>query len=169
MDPREAYDKNFACIYRYFYYRGAPGADAEELCQETFLRFFQKYRPVDLDELGVRKIVYKIAANVYKEWVRERVQLPVYELDRDFPIPEVEEEDDPFEFSDDCRESLLAAIEQLHPTMKTVLTMRFVEGKTRREVAEVLSIKEKDVHTYQKRGIRMLREKLAAVPLPAYT
>ncbi|MEI6477645.1 MAG: RNA polymerase sigma factor [bacterium] len=172
MEEHDLYKLSFPRIIRYFLYRDVGSDEAEDLAQETYVRFFAKYRCNDMDETVCIKILYTIARNIYREWVRERVNRPVYELQQDFPITEPVGGEDDVEGYDDTealRPLLMDALAGLNPTLRQVVTLRLIEGLTRRETAERLSIKEKDVHTYQKRAVRQLRDRLSDVPRSAYT
>lgn len=162
VNPEEVYRLHVKSVHRYFYYKGVTINDVEDLVQESFFRFFQAY-PDQRSEVDTRKILYVISRNVWREWVRNQLKHRVYELDELKAIPETAEdfsEEDPAEY-DGQRAVLLAVIEKLNPTVKAVLTMRFIDGKTRKEIAAHLGIAEKDVHTYQKRGIKSLHKLVA--------
>jgi RNA polymerase sigma factor (sigma-70 family) len=49
------------------------------------------------------------------------------------------------------------AIKGLNPRVKQVITMRFLGNLSRSEIAKQLNISEDDVHTYQKRGVKYLK------------
>ncbi len=164
------YSAHFKPLYKYFAYRDLSGPDCEDACQEVFLRFFQKYSAGPLSETGQSKILYTIARNVYLEQLRKLTKHAHNELFED-DLPEghewtqfVEEEQSPQ--GEDLRAELIQAIAQLSPALRQVLEMRFIEGLTRREIAEKLNTKEKYVHIYQQRAIKQLQK---VVSLPAYT
>lgn len=161
MEPKEAYEQNFTSIFRYFYYKNLSTEEAEDQTQETFLRFFRKYQPEHLDELTCRKILYGIAKNLYCDWVKQCIQMPMTELNEDFPIP-VEFDDLSTEEAEEVLGNELAelkeTIETLNPTLRAVIKLRFLEGLTRKEVAERLQIKEKHVHVYQRRALAALQK-----------
>jgi RNA polymerase sigma factor (sigma-70 family) len=169
MDCQSVYLQYFKPAYRYFYYKGVEKAEVEDLAQETFLRLFRVYGDrADLADLEIRKLVYGVARNVWREWVRRQVQLPTVEFDELQDVgespDEFQEEAEDTELLEAQRAAVLAAIEDLHPTMRQVLTLRFAENLSRQEVADRLNIKPDEVHTYQKRGIKML-QKIVRLPI----
>jgi RNA polymerase sigma-70 factor (ECF subfamily) len=163
VDPqRIVFDRHFPVLFKYFSYRDLGKADCEDACQEVFLRFFQKYTIEHLDEVACAKILYVIAHNVYREWVRSAVKhSSLALLDTDLPegsswetyVEEVESPEGQL-----YQEELRAAIAQLSPNLRQVIELRFFEGLTRREIAEKLNTKEKYVHIYQQRGIKALQK-----------
>jgi len=161
MSPEDAYTSIFPALFRYFYYRNISKEETEDLAQETFLRFFKKYDSTKYSLEECRKITYGIASNVYKEWLRSIQHTSNYELHEDFPLPDKHEElcdDTSEEYLEKHLPLLHAAIDQLAPTLKQVITLRFIEGLTRKEVAERLNTKEKYVHIYQQRAIKSLQK-----------
>ena len=172
MDPQSVHTKFFKVIYRFFYYRDVDKEEIEDLCQETFFRFFNKYTLENLTEIQITKILYTIARNVWREWLRKMTATKTEELFKDDGaydlILESSEDGDNPDLEGE-RAQLIEAINNLNPTLRTVLTMRFVEGKTRREIAEHLGTKEKYVHIYQQRGIKALQKILKTVSPSAHT
>jgi RNA polymerase sigma factor (sigma-70 family) len=170
MISEQIYTLNFRLVFRFFYYKGVPKDEVEDLVHDTFLRFAQHYEPDHLDDISIRKILYGISRNVWREWVRLQVQQNVFSLDE---LPDIGELDQGFFLEQD--EDILASIsdQQLNDALaklserhRSVLVMRFMNGWDRRSVAEELSISEKDVHTYQKRALRMLRQILESTVPP---
>ena len=51
-------------------------------------------------------------------------------------------------------------IKSLNPVVRQVLELRFLQNKSRKETAELLQINEDQVHTYQKRGVKYLKDRL---------
>jgi RNA polymerase sigma-70 factor (ECF subfamily) len=168
MDAESLYREHVRPVHRYFYYKGVALGDVEDLVQESFFRFFRDYAEREFTEVEIRKILYAISRNVWLEWVRSQVKHQTYELDELRMIPETAEDfvhiEDEVE-DERQREQLREAIQNLNPTLRAVLTLRFIEGKTRREIAAELQIKEKDVHTYQKRGIKALHKSIEKTPI----
>lgn len=148
----------------FFYNLDVEKAFLEDLIQDTFIALYQnkKYHKKSTSEQ--EKILFGIAKNVYRMWVSKRVkELNMSEhIDR-YADPEIYSLDN---FQDENLEKELvkkqeivnSAIKKLNPTVQQVIQMRFVEKLSRKEIAEKLGIKEKDVHTYQKRGIKYLNK-----------
>jgi RNA polymerase sigma factor (sigma-70 family) len=164
----EFYKNNFGRIYKLFYYKGVNPSGIEDLVHDTFLRFYRKYNDKDLSIEESEKILFGIARNVYKEWVRKMIKLKQVDLIENYEYEissESESEDydalESFSKSKKDFKLIKSAMKNLNPKIKKVLEMRFLEGKTRKITAEILGIKESDVHTYQKRGIKYIKKILA--------
>jgi RNA polymerase sigma factor (sigma-70 family) len=165
MDDRACYTVLFAPTYKFFHYKYVPREDIEDLCQEVFIRLFTKYKPTEMDETERLKLTYTIARNVYREWVRHSMKHQVVWFDESMAEPDdeawlgfqldaTEEEPDPSEAE---KEMLEAALLKLPDKLALVIRRRFLEEKTREEVAQELGCKEKHVHVYQRRALAMLR------------
>lgn len=163
MHAEGVYRARFKPLYRYFYYKNIRHADIDDLVQDTFLRFFERYDVATLNETDCAKLLYGFARNIYLEWVRKHANHPIAELNEDFPDESTENDWENTSANDlsDNRKELLAAIEELNPTLRKVIQLRFLEGKTRRETADLLSIEPKHVHVYQRRAIAALKKTLA--------
>src|SRR5690348_353751 len=118
MDFDSVFHEQYGRLYRYLYYRDVPAADIEDLCQEAFACFFEKYGSKELDSASTSKLLYTIAHNLYRNWVRTQIRTQTYELDEDHePSVAFEEflEDDTEETMEKLRPLLMAALEDLHP------------------------------------------------------
>lgn len=165
MNEKELFDSLFPVIYKYFYYKQVSKEEIDDLAQDTFLRYFSKYVCANLAEEESRKIIFGIAKNVYREWVREMRKRYV---SLDFDIAEPDEVawydffgDCEIDYSDDVLQAdVNKALEALPERLSYILRARYIDGKTRAEVAGELGIVEKHVHVYQRRGLVMLKKEL---------
>jgi len=155
------YKTTFQYVYRFFYYKSVNQADIEDLEHEVYIRFYKKFDFENLPEVETKRILFGIARNVYREWVRQCIKENKAEFLDNYEYEDLIDDfvDEEFEKKIALQKQVvLEAIEKLNPTVKSVLEYRFIHAKSRKEIAELLGIKEKDVHTYQKRGIKYLRK-----------
>lgn len=85
MDLEEQYDK----IYRYCYFKVRHCQTAEDITQETFLRFFN--RNLSLDSSKELPYLYTIARNLCIEEYRKGSKEKVYELNDELSYDPTEE------------------------------------------------------------------------------
>ncbi len=170
MGEQQAYEQNFKRIYRFFYYKSVrPPEEIEDITQEVFGRFFQKYDCTKINESDVTKILFGITKNVYKEWVRQAMRHQTFELFENNRAQETLDDfvDEEYEKRLDLfRNKAKEAIEDLNPTLRQVMQMRYFEGLSRKEISDKLNIKEKHVHVYQRRGIEALKKVLGEDCIP---
>ncbi len=114
MDLEEQYDR----IFKYLYFRLHDRQTAEDLTQETFLRFLgsRTYR----DENRQMRYLYTIARNLCSEYYRDRVITYSLEETVDSGRPENLEE------AVLQRVSLRDALEKLPPEEREMLFLRYI-------------------------------------------
>ncbi len=164
MDSAETlYRQHVKAIHSFFFYREVGLSELEDLVQETFVRYFRRYDQEARASEETAKILYGVARNVWREWVRTQIRTNTLELlEHDLVLTSQENSEG---YSDEEIDKLKSALALLQQTQREVLTLRFIEGMTRKEVAEKLGTSESDVHTYQKRGIKALR-RILSEPVP---
>jgi RNA polymerase sigma-70 factor (ECF subfamily) len=150
------YDQWFPLVYRYFRRRTSDTETAEDLTAETFERILKalpRFQPGPEPVRSTRVWVYRIAGNVYKNtlrrWSREKVRHENYAEDWHESSDRRDESD---------RSILVArALQQLDPPDRNIVGLRFWEGLTAREIAEVVDLSQREVYTAIERCIRQLR------------
>ncbi len=151
----------------YHYARGVLGSseDAEEVTQDTFVRLFKFAHHFD----SRRKFAtwfYTIAANQCRNRLRKRRDRGMRSLDAE-DAPEVADTKNPgplevYERST-VREMVDDAIEQLPPTYREVLHLRYLEGLAYKEIAQALDVSVSAVETRIFRAKGLLRAELATI------
>jgi RNA polymerase sigma factor (sigma-70 family) len=154
--PATFYRTWFARIHAYFARRTPDAATAEDLTADTFERIVSAlpgFRPND-NPAAERVWVYRIAANVYKNHLREagRRQArdatwaadwePVAGGDREQSI------------------ALGQAVATLDAGDQDMLGLRYWEGLTAGEIGDVLGLSQREVYTGLERCLRALRRQL---------
>lgn len=162
MNFEDVYKSNFSRVYKFFYYKFVNKDYIEDLAHDVFMRFYIKYgyrQVFQSDEAS--KILYGISNNIFKEWVRKSYKEKRVDFEDNY-IYSLEDflDKDYAEKKESQKKQIIEALNNLNPTVKYVLEARFLYGLTRKEIAEKLGVKEKDVHTYQKRGIKYLKKAL---------
>jgi RNA polymerase sigma-70 factor (ECF subfamily) len=73
FDLEDQYDK----LYRYCYFKLRHGETAEDITQEAFLRYWERYHPLPAKE--ATKILYTIARNLCIDQARKQEAVPLDE------------------------------------------------------------------------------------------
>ena len=159
----EFYQQTFKNTFRFFYYRGVIFNEVDDLVSDCYIRFYQKYQEKLVDESESRKILSGIAGNVLKEWQRKAFSFKIEELSDEVSDSDLFDFYAKSDFENDFAEKQLKlheVIKSLNPTVRRVLELRFLQNKSRKEIAATLQISEDQAHTYQKRGVRYLKDRL---------
>ena len=139
-----------------------PGADAEDLAQDAFLKAFAA-----LDRFDGRSAlftwIYRIAVNTARDWVDYRRRRPVVPLEGPHggPAEPADTAALPAEAAEraELRAAVRAALERLPEPFRTTLILREMEGHSYEEVAGILGI---SIGTVESRLFRA-RAKLRAL------
>jgi RNA polymerase sigma-70 factor (sigma-E family) len=148
----EFLDRRLPALYRYAMVLTGSPHDAEDLVQEALVRTgaaWPRVRNKDDPERYVRTTMARIMAN---RWRRRR-EIPVGE------VPDVAVEDPALERLPEAT-ALAAALRTLAPRMRAVLVLRYLDGLTDLQIAEVLGCRPGTVRSQAFRGLRRLREAL---------
>lgn len=145
----EIYDSNAPRIFRYVYHRLGDQALAEDLTSEVFLRFLHARAAPD----NVTAFLYRMAHNLIVDYVRRhRASLPLDDsLPADYADPlhlaEVEME----------RVRIRRALARLTTDQEQVIVLKFLEGLSNEEIAQILGKDIGAVKSLQHRGLAALR------------
>jgi len=136
-----------------------PGADAEDLAQDAFLKAFVALARFD-GRSALFTWIYRIAVNTARDWVDHRRRRPVVPLEGSEAEP-ADRRELPGEAAerDELRASVRAALERLPEPFRTTLILREMEGNSYEEVAEILGV---SIGTVESRLFRA-RAKLRAL------
>ena len=146
---------------------GSP-QDAEEIAQDTFVRAWRalsQWEPERIRAMRMKAWLYQIALNVFRNRIARR-SLSVVPLDAPDGRPAYEPADDWRERPDVAAESaelgrqVAASLVALPAHMRVAVVLRYVEGFTYREIAELLEQPEGTVKAHVHRGTRQLRDTL---------
>lgn len=131
--------------------------DAEDIVQETLIRFMQSKLQFDTEQ-QVKAWLLRVAVNLCKDYLKSAVHkkqtsMPEgYDVAAEEETPMVEEESD-----------VLQALMSLPEKYRSALHLYYYEEYTTKEIAEILDKKESTVRSLLKRGREKLAERLEAV------
>jgi len=153
----ESFDDFSDAIFRFCLVKTSNKELAEDLTQETFMRYWQSLR--DGKQMSnTRSFLYTIANNLVIDWYRRKkaTSLEAYE-------------ENGYEPSDDKTASseayasvneVLAVIDDLEKKDREVLLLRYVEGLEPKDIAEILSENANVISVRINRAIDKVQKKL---------
>ena len=124
LDFEDQYDK----LYRYCYFKLRHGETAEDITQEAFLRYWERYHPLPANEAV--KTLYTIARNLCIDHARKQETVP---LDEQLTAP-------PQEDTLLQRLSVQTALESLTIEERELLLLRYVNQVPVGTIAKLLGI-----------------------------
>lgn len=155
------YNKYFVPVFRYIYLRLKNKDEAEDLAQTVFLRVY-KSLPRFRDQ-GKEPLAYffTIARNAIIDYWRKKKdwKLDDNEEDERNDGPVVNNEHERIADRVDNAELVKNALAELDDTPREVIVLRFMEGFSNKEIAELLDKSEEAIRQIQCRALKFLRNK----------
>ena len=151
----ELYERYAGKIYNYIYYRTGNEHDAEDLTARVFFRAMKRLPSYTDRGLPFSAWLYRIARNHMIDHLRSRPRQIISSLDAAPEIPEKKAEQVMDRSLD--RYELTYALERLTSDQRHVVTLRFLDGFTTAETAEIIGKTEDAVKKLQARGLVQLR------------
>ncbi|HIP71015.1 MAG TPA: sigma-70 family RNA polymerase sigma factor [Anaerolineae bacterium] len=155
----DLYERYLDQIYRYIYYRVNNLHDAEDLTEQVFLKAWEKL-PQYRGEVPFRAWIYRIAHNAVIDHYRTRKELA--ELPDELPLTDETSNVESHLLSQERAASLAAIIARLSPLHQHVLTLRFINGLSMKETAQVLGRNVGAIRVLQHRALKAAQTLLTA-------
>jgi RNA polymerase sigma-70 factor (ECF subfamily) len=154
----ELYDHYAPRIYAYIYRRVGDAHLAEDLTGDVFVRVIQAIQSERFWHTSFQAWLYRIAHNLVVDHYRRQPLATELELNERLMVAE----DDPISAVAErlSHWRLRAAISRLAPGQQQVLALRFGEGMTARETAEVMDKSVGAIEALQHRALAALRRVL---------
>ncbi len=152
-------------IYNLAYRFTGDPAEAEDIVQETFLRVYRALPNSRLD-LPFKPWLLRIAVNLCRDRAKGKHAIPFSALDQEegkegLAIEEIPD-DAPLPLerleAEEVRSLLSQAVDQLPEAYRLAITLRYNEGLSYQEIANVLGIPLNTVRTHLFRAKQLLRE-----------
>jgi len=152
-----AYDTHASAIFRYCRLKVSSHEVAEDVTQETFARYWQQLR-LGKDVANEKALLYRIARNLVIDWYRKKKEHSLDTLT-----------DAGLEFADGAHvdiehkaefNAVIKTINTLDEQTREALLLRFVEGLSPREIAEITGETPNVISVRINRGITKVRDRL---------
>ena len=160
-------DKYKASIYALAYSKLHNFHDAEDVTQEAFIKAFRKLRTLRWWD-NFLAWLYAITSNLCKDWIRSQSKRPDREFlaDQDYSFI-AHRSMDSYQVGL-VRESLHEALNSLPEKYRQVLTLHYLGGMTRSEIARFLGISPRTITQRLMEGRAKLREEMIAMMSETY-
>jgi RNA polymerase sigma-70 factor (ECF subfamily) len=156
----ELYDRYAPRMYAYIYRRVGDAALAEDLTGELFVRMLRAIQEGRAWRTSFRAWLYRIAHNLVIDHGRRAPAQPGLPLEESLLAGTDPDPADAVE-RDQALGALRGALARLTPDQQEVLTLRFGEGLTAREVGRITRRTAGAVQALQHRALATLRRILA--------
>jgi len=151
------YESHLDTVYRYVYYKVGNGQLAEDLTQHIFMKAWEAIHRYQWRELPFQHWLLRVARNVVVDHWRAHRRFPtsldgLYELPSDSLSPE------DVVSRDGEVDRMNQALKRLADDQREVLILRFIEGYSHADTAQVLKKSVVAVRQIQVRALRALRD-----------
>jgi RNA polymerase sigma-70 factor (ECF subfamily) len=151
------YDAYLEPIYRFIFFRVGDEQTAEDLTSQVFLKAWDNLSGYQMRGLPFNAWLFRIARNHVIDYYRtykETAPLEPNAVARPDPAADVDARVERRLQAEEVR----LALQHLTPDQQQVLTLRFIEGLTTEEVAQVLGKRPGAIRALQMRGLQALAE-----------
>ena len=153
-----AYDAFADAIFRHCYIRVSDRDRAKDFMQETFARTWQyvgEGKKVD----NIRAFLYRVANNLIIDESRKKKTASLETLGEKGFDPETSEEHGGVETKMDA-ERTLALVHQIASPYREALLMRYVDGFSVKEIADIVGETANTISVRIHRGVKMLKHSI---------
>jgi RNA polymerase sigma-70 factor (ECF subfamily) len=158
----QLYDIYSDTVFRYIYYRVSAKPLAEDLTSETFLRALRRITTFSWQGRDFGAWLVTIARNLVADHFkssRHRMEVPTGEM---LDSNEVEPSPEDSVLESLSNEALLDAVHRLNDQQRECVTLRFLQGLSVAETADIMGKNEGAIKTLQYRAVRTLARLLPA-------
>ena len=148
MDLKEQYDK----LLRYCYMKTKDLFLAEDIVQETFLKFWQNYSYKDTGK--EMAYLYTIARNLCMDAFRKK---PALNID-DYPDMPADKSAEPENMIDDI--AIEEALDTLPDELREIIVLRYISEMSPSDIGKVCGMSRFSVNRRLKEGLKRLRKVL---------
>ncbi len=158
----EAFEQYSDALFRHCFFRLSDREKALDLTQETFLRVW-KYSENGGEIEDMKAFLYRTLNNLVVDEYRKKKTVSLDSLLEEEGVSEgdfndlVSSDRESFEQAIDSKRALLL-LERLPDKYRTALTLRYVEGLSPKEIAEITEETENVISVRIHRGLAKLRE-----------
>ena len=161
----ELYDQFASGLYRLCYSLLVNKQDAEDILQESFLYAFKNLHRYDSRKASLTTWLYTIAVSRCRNTYRRKRFLMV-DISQWFgfePKAPPSEAPEAAVIRRDAKESIHKALADLSPRLREAIVLRYGQGLTYREIAEVMGCPQKTAESRVRLGHQRLKQSLQPV------
>jgi len=155
----QVYDEYADKIYRFIYFKVDNQLLAEDLTSQTFLKCWEYIRQEQKTVENIQAFLYRIARNNVIDYYRTRKETTDLSAaigldDQKLPLP-----DEKISIDQDTN-VMISALAELPDDYNDIVTLRYIEEYTVREIASILGKTENNVRVTLHRAIQALKNQI---------
>ncbi|AYV55089.1 RNA polymerase sigma factor [Leptospira kmetyi] len=155
------YSRNYEKIFRFLLSKNASREEAEEVCQETFIKVLKHWDKFDPSKGNETSWMITIAKNLFLDWIKKKGPIETREVfDSQKVLESVSKEQTNANDEEEMKrrlEILNESVESLPHLEKNIIVLRFLRKHTIKETAELLGISVRTVNRKTYASLTVLR------------
>jgi len=140
----KVYDNNKKAVYGYLYYMTKDAENAEDLCQDTFLKIYQNLKSFKGD-CNERSWCITIARNTFLSWIRKKKPLTVDGEDIEQLPSQADSNPETILLQQEIKKNIKNVMLLLKEEYRTILLLRDYEEMSYKEIGIVTGLSESAV------------------------
>ena len=158
----QIYDQYVDKIYRFIFLKVNSQEKAEDLCSETFLKGWQKFKENSKEIKNPQAFLYQIARNLVIDHYREKGKVQFVSADFvQLNDPEIDLEDKAIKASD--LETIRTKLKELKAEYQDVIIWHYIDDLSIKEIAEMTKNTEGAVRVTLHRALKSLRNRISDI------
>lgn len=155
------YNECYEPILRFFILRAPSVADAEDLAQQVFMRFYRNLHNWRNEGFSPLAYIFTVARSVMVDYWRKNKNRPIENSEEILPLlVDSSEQPDEQQISKEATERVVRAIGRLPENYQEVISFRLIKGLTNPEIAVIIGKSEVATRKLYSRGIQKLQMEL---------
>jgi RNA polymerase sigma-70 factor (ECF subfamily) len=145
-------------IFRFVYFRVGKWDDAEDLTQMTFLKAWNAMPRFEERGNPFSSLLYAIARNVIVDYWRKKREISLEEHEETIHQIEDEKQNPSLDAeTKEAKQNILKAVDELSEGQQEIIMLKFIEGLSNKEIANITGKSGEAIRALQYRGLRVLR------------
>lgn len=157
----DLYVKYMTPVYQYVYYRVHLVEEAEDLTEMVFMKAWEAIDRFQQRNIPFLVWLYRIAHNQVIDHVRKK-SFDTVDVDTQIQLADKKLSPEDIAVVNSRLEEVMGALHLLEPDQQEVITLRFVNGLSYQEVAEVMGRPASTIRVLQHRALKALQRWLKA-------
>lgn len=153
---KDIFNKNYDRIYTAFLRKTQCESVADDLTQQTFIKTWQYRSSFDFS-LSTELQLNRKAKLVFIDWLRKEAHQRKLKSAIEFSYSSKDYSLSKFELTD----TIEAALKKLPPMRKKVFQLAYIQGFSRKEIAQTLNISPKTVDAHIAKALPQMRKAIA--------
>lgn len=158
MRFKQAYDDHADALFRFAFYKLSDREKAKDVVQDTFVKVWE-YMAADGTEIAnMKALLYRIATNAIIDNYRKKKELSLESLMDDGFDPNDSHHSHNTIIDESEAEIVIKAMHTLDEEDRSILLMRYIDGLTVKEIADITGQRENTVSVRIHRALKFLKE-----------